>query len=93
MPVYNNTADAAGLTDPKAPMYIVAGGAGNIEGMSDVGDRQSYNAFAYADDFSYARVSLLDRNQLQVQFIRSTTGEVLDQSTLYKSHSAPFVVQ
>lgn len=93
MPVYNGTPDAAGLTDPKAPMYIVAGGAGNIEGMSDVGSRQSYNAFAYADDFSYARISLLDKNQLRVQFIRSTTGEILDESVLYKSHSTQFVVQ
>ncbi|KAI1275126.1 Metallo-dependent phosphatase-like protein [Xylaria sp. FL0933] len=92
-PVYNGTADAKGLQDPAAPMYIVAGGAGNIEGLSDVGTRQAYNDFAYADDFSYARVSLLDANQLRVQFIRSTTGEVLDESVLFKSHSTRFVVQ
>ncbi|KAJ8128388.1 hypothetical protein O1611_g5248 [Lasiodiplodia mahajangana] len=93
MPVYQGVADPNGLQDPVAPMYIVAGGAGNIEGLSDVGDRQAYNAFAYADDFSYARVSILDKNQLQVQFIRSTTGEVLDESMLYKSHTKQFVVQ
>ncbi|KAK5628015.1 hypothetical protein RRF57_003730 [Xylaria bambusicola] len=92
-PVYNGTPDAAGLQDPKAPVYIVAGGAGNIEGMVDIGKRQSYNEFAYDDDFSYARVSLLDKNQLRVQFIRSTTGEILDESVLYKSHSTQFVVQ
>ncbi|TRX91135.1 hypothetical protein FHL15_007923 [Xylaria flabelliformis] len=92
-PVYNSTVDPKGLNDPAAPMYIVAGGAGNIEGLSSVGTKQAYNAFAYADDFSYARVSLMDKNQLQVQFIHSTTGEVLDQSTLYKSHSESFVVQ
>ncbi|GAW11002.1 hypothetical protein ANO14919_003410 [Xylariales sp. No.14919] len=92
-PVYQGVADTKGLQDPAAPMYIVAGGAGNIEGMSDVGTKQAYNDFAYADDFSYARVSLLDAHQLQVQFIRSTTGEVLDESVLYKSHSTRFVVQ
>ncbi|KAI0904284.1 Metallo-dependent phosphatase-like protein [Ustulina deusta] len=92
-PVHNGTADARGLQDPAAPLYIVAGGAGNIEGLSDVGTRQAYNAFAYADDFSYARVSLLDANRLRVQFVRSTTGEVLDESLLYKSHSTRFVVQ
>ncbi|RYC63540.1 hypothetical protein CHU98_g2680 [Xylaria longipes] len=92
-PVYNSTADPKGLNDPAAPLYIVAGGAGNIEGLSSVGTKQAYNAFAYADDFSYARVSLLDGNQLQVQFIRSTTGEILDESTLYKSHTERFVVQ
>ncbi|KAH8162692.1 hypothetical protein CIB48_g5554 [Xylaria polymorpha] len=92
-PVYNSTPDANGLDDPAAPLYIVAGGAGNIEGLSSVGTKQAYNAFAYADDFSYARISLLDENQLQVQFVRSTTGEVLDESVLYKSHEERFVVQ
>ncbi|KAI0174040.1 Metallo-dependent phosphatase-like protein [Pestalotiopsis sp. NC0098] len=93
LPVVNSTADPAGLQDPKAPMYIVAGGAGNIEGLSSVGTEQSYNAFAYADDFSYATVSFLDANNLRVDFIRSATGEVLDTSTLYKSHADQFVVQ
>jgi acid phosphatase type 7 len=93
MPVVNGTADTAGLNDPKAPMYIVAGGAGNIEGLSSVGTKQSFNAFAYADDFSYAKVSFLDSNNMQVDFIRSSTGEILDTSKLYKSHSEQFVVQ
>ncbi|KAI0870350.1 Metallo-dependent phosphatase-like protein [Hypoxylon argillaceum] len=93
LPTYQGVADPSGMQDPKAPMYVVAGGAGNIEGLSTVGDRQAYNAFAYADDFSYARVSVLDKNNLQVQFIRSATGEVLDQSVLYKSHTQRFVVQ
>ncbi|KAI0005660.1 Metallo-dependent phosphatase [Xylariaceae sp. FL0662B] len=92
-PVYNDTADPNGLNDPKAPMYIVAGGAGNIEGLSSVGSNLSYNAFAYADDFSYAKVSFLDANNLQVDFIRSATGELLDTSVLFKSHTEQFVVQ
>jgi acid phosphatase type 7 len=93
LPVYNDTADAAQLNNPTAPMYIVAGGSGNIEGLSSVGTKQSYNAFAYADDFSYAKVSFLDSQNLQVDFIRSSTGEVLDTSKLYKEHSEQFVVQ
>ena len=92
-PVYNNTADPNGLNDPKAPMYIVAGGAGNIEGLTSVGTEPSYTAFAYADDYSYGTLKLLDSQHLQIDFIRSSTGEVLDSSTLYKSHSTPLVVQ
>ena len=92
-PVYNGTADPNGMKDPKAPMYIVAGGAGNIEGLSAVGSNVSYNSFAYADDFSYATVNFLDSNNLQVDFIRSSTGAVLDTSVLYKSHGDQFVVQ
>lgn len=93
LPVVNGTADRKNMTDPKAPMYIVAGGAGNIEDLSSVRDKPSYTEFAYADDYSYSMLRVLNRTHLQVDFIRSSTGEILDSSTLYKSHSSPFVVQ
>ncbi|KAL3965508.1 hypothetical protein ACCO45_002512 [Purpureocillium lilacinum] len=93
VPVFNNTADPAGMTDPKAPMYIVAGGAGNIEGLSAVGANVSYNAFAYDADFSYATIRFLDTQNLQVDFYRSSTGELLDSSKLFKSHKDQFVSQ
>jgi acid phosphatase type 7 len=93
VPVYQNVADLNGMQNPKAPMYIVAGGAGNIEGLSAIGSNVSYNAFAYASDFSYATTTFLDGNHLQVDFIRSSTGEILDSSVLYKAHDQQFVVQ
>lgn len=93
VPVVNNTADPAGMQDPKAPMYIVAGGAGNIEGLTSVGRNVSYNAFAYADDFSYATIRFVDAQNLEVDFLRSSTGELLDSSRLFKSHAQRFVVQ
>lgn len=86
LPVYNGTADPNGTNNPTAPMYIIAGGAGNIEGLSAVSDVPSYNAFAYADDYSYSSLKFLNETSLQVDFIRSSTGEVLDSSVLYKSH-------
>jgi hypothetical protein len=92
-PTVNGTADAAGMRNPKAPMYIVAGGAGNIEGLSAVGQNVSTNRFAYADEFSYATVSLLSEKELRVDFVRSDNGAVLDSSVLYKEHAARFVVQ
>lgn len=93
VPVYNGTADANGYEDPKAPMYIVAGGTGNIEGLSEVGTNVSYNRFAYADDFSYARMNFVDAQHLSVEFYQSSTNALLDSSTLYKSHDVDFVVQ
>ncbi|KAI1104420.1 putative acid phosphatase [Jackrogersella minutella] len=92
-PAFNNTVDPNGMNDPTAPMYIVAGGAGNIEGLSAVGSNVSFNSFAYADDFSYATINFLDANNLKVDFIKSATGEVLDTSVLQKSHTQQFVVQ
>lgn len=92
-PIYRNETDPAGLKNPKATMYLVVGGAGNIEGLSDVGSNSTGNVFAYADDFSYGNVKFMDRNRLGVDFFRSSTGELLDSSVLYKDHSVNFVVQ
>jgi acid phosphatase len=92
-PVYNGTADANGMKDPKAPMYIVAGGAGNIEGVDAPGTEPSYTEFAYGDDYSYATIRFVDEHNLQVDFYQSSTGTLLDSSTLYKSHGSQFVKQ
>ncbi|KAI5864185.1 Metallo-dependent phosphatase [Durotheca rogersii] len=93
LPAFQDKADPNGYNDPKAPMYIVAGGAGNIEGLSSIGKNVSFNAFAYDDDFSYAQVRFLDAQNLQVDFVKSDTGELLDTSRLFKSHKEQFVVQ
>lgn len=90
-PVYNNIADPAGLKNPKAPAYIVAGGAGNIEGLSAVGANYSTNVFAYGDEFSYATLKFVDAENLRIEFLRSDTGELLDSSVLYKEHNVAFV--
>lgn len=92
-PMYQGKVDSAGLNNPKAPMYIVAGGAGNIEGPSKIDGNVTGNVFGYADQFSYAAVEFKDKNNIGVKFYRSSDGELLDSSVLYKEHNEAFVRQ
>lgn len=92
-PVYNGTADPNRMNNPTAPMYIIAGGTGNIEGLSATGSNYSTNVFAYDADFSYARVEIIDANHLGVKFYESSNDTLLDSSVLYKAHTSQFVVQ
>ncbi|PWY97638.1 Metallo-dependent phosphatase [Testicularia cyperi] len=92
-PTYKNTADPANLNNPKAPWHIVAGAAGNIEGLSSTGTVPAYNAFVDDQHNGYARLTFVDKNQLRVDMIHSTDGGVLDSATLYKKHDVQFVRQ
>lgn len=92
-PMYNNQTDKAGLHNPKAPMYIVVGGAGNIEGLSPVGKNLTGNVFAYADSQSFARLQFISKQKLGIQFFKSDGVELLDKSELYKEHDVDFVYQ
>jgi hypothetical protein len=65
--------------------------AGNIEGLSATGANYSTNVFAYDADFSYAQIKFTNATYLGVDFVQSSTGDVLDSSTLYKAHKTAFV--
>ncbi|KAK4574909.1 hypothetical protein LTR86_000758 [Recurvomyces mirabilis] len=85
--------DPADYSDPKTPVYTVASGAGNIEGLLSMGANMTGNLLAYADDMSYGQLKIIGAQHLSIAFIRSSTSEVLDSSVLIKSHSQAFVVQ
>ena len=94
LPLYKGQPDAGGMENPQAPMYIVAGAAGNIEGMQTLG-RKKPPGIAYANDehFAYARLRFENEHNMTVSFIKSTTGEVLDTATLQKDHKTQFPLQ
>ena len=90
-PLFKNRTDPRGLNNPTYPMYIVAGGAGNIEGLSKVGSNLTGNRFAYADSQSFARLNFLSREKLGIHFYKSDGAELLDSSVLVKEHNVRLV--
>lgn len=92
-PLYKGTVDPNELNDPKAPWYIVAGAAGNIEGLEGPESQQNYTVFADNVHNGYARLTFQDVNHLKVEMIHSTDGGVLDSAVLYKKHADQFVQQ
>ncbi|KAL4883141.1 Metallo-dependent phosphatase-like protein [Aspergillus karnatakaensis] len=93
VPIYNSAVDPKGMDDPKAPMYIVSGAAGNIEGLVKASSKPEGLEWVNDEVYAYANIRFLDRTRVRVDFIESTTGETLDSSTLVKSHSERFVRQ
>ncbi|KAF8320020.1 Metallo-dependent phosphatase [Clavulina sp. PMI_390] len=88
-PTYNNTVDPAGLNNPSAPWYLVSGAAGQVEGRSSLGNSSlfpEYVDWAYDAAWGFSLIKFLDRQHLEVQFIESDTGAVLDSATLFKKH-------
>jgi len=92
-PVFNSTVDPAGMNNPRAPMYIVMGAAGNIEGLSSLEGMLDFTGFANNDTFGYAALTFQSRTELDISFIKSFDGSVMDKSTLVKEHKERFVLQ
>lgn len=71
--------------NPTAPVYIVNGAAGNVEGHS-TGSQQDYTALIDDSDYGYGRLTLTNRSALTWQFFRSSDRSLADQITLVKEH-------
>lgn len=93
VPMYNGTVDPAGMNNPKAPMYTIIGGPGNIEGHSDITPTTTGNAFAYNTNFGFGSLTFHNKTHMEVNFYNSVDGSVLDNSMLIKDHDTAFVVQ
>lgn len=96
-PMYKGSPDQAGYDNPKAPMYIVAGGAGNIEGQSSISSFESGTTKGFewgdADHYAVARVDIESDSRLTVRFFRSYDGAEIDTCSLNRNHTVDFPLQ
>lgn len=73
---------------------VVTGAAGNLEGRSALGNTSAFPDYvAWASDayYGFSLLKFLDRQHIEVQFIKSDDGTILDTATLFKKHDVQFV--
>lgn len=93
LPMHANKSDPAGYNNPKAPAYLVAGAAGNIEGLTK--NKNFPEGFAWGNDQDYAfgSITVHNRTHITSKFFRSYDGAKIDEQTLYKTHKESTVFQ
>lgn len=71
---------------------VVNGAAGNIEGFSDLSSSPpSYVQWANDNLYGFSKLIFHNKTNLEVQFISSDDGTLLQTATLFKSHTTAFV--
>ncbi|OWZ11514.1 Iron/zinc purple acid phosphatase [Phytophthora megakarya] len=91
-PIRNNTAILEGVssdfktyTNPKAPVYIVSGAAGTVDGLSNIPEgNATWNVASNYVDYGF---STLEANQsmLSWKFVKSSSQAVLDEFVMWKT--------
>ena len=88
--MHRNKTDPAGYNDPKAPVYLVAGAAGNIEGLTKNTKYPDGFLWGSDSDYAYAQIEVHNRTHISFAFFNSSDGAQIDNATLYKSHKHAF---
>ncbi|RWS17160.1 Iron/zinc purple acid phosphatase-like protein [Dinothrombium tinctorium] len=88
-PVYNNTV-YNGSTDtpyinPKAPVHIISGNAGNNENLSEFDDFQPKWSAKRILDFGFVQMTVLSKKEILIQQVSATTENVIDEFRIMKN--------
>lgn len=75
-PVYNNTVTSTSFSDPPSTVHIVAGGAGNREGIETFPDsKPSWYANGNDETYGYGTIVVNGENQLTWNYYLSDSAE------------------
>ncbi|KAF1319101.1 Acid phosphatase, partial [Globisporangium splendens] len=85
-PVFDGvSADKKTYTNPKAPVYITSGAAGNSEGHENFKvSNIPWNVVTDTADYGISKLKVVNRTALTWNFIVSKTGAVVDEFTIVK---------
>eukprot|EP00644_Phytophthora_capsici_P006945 jgi/Phyca11/14569/fgenesh1_pg.PHYCAscaffold_8_\ len=95
-PIRNSTAVLDGVssdfktyTNPQAPVYILSGACGTVEGLDPVPDTNNvtWNAFSNYVDYGFSTLEA-NRSMLSWKFLNSSNQAVLDEFIMWKTPSS-----
>ncbi|KAG7384777.1 hypothetical protein PHYPSEUDO_002230 [Phytophthora pseudosyringae] len=93
MPIRNNTAALDGVSsdfktydNPQAPVYIVSGACGTVEGLDMTPDpnNATWNAASNYIDYGFSTLEA-NRSMLSWKFLNSSNQAVLDEFVMWKT--------
>jgi len=88
-PVYDSKRQQKNYTDPKVPVYLIAGNAGNVEGHTSDWDiiTPDYLAFRNDDEYGYGILDVINSTTLSWVLHSANNNSVIDSIQLIKNHS------
>ncbi|KNC53454.1 uncharacterized protein AMSG_01167 [Thecamonas trahens ATCC 50062] len=85
-PTYRNQPTSRSYTAPGGTVYLVSGGAGNVEGHSSGGADAVWTAYKNITDFGYSTMTVVNATHLEWQWRVSATDELADAITIVSDH-------
>jgi len=86
-PVYKEKMQQHNYTNPRVPVYLVIGNAGNIEGhQKDFTSSPDYLAFRNDDTYGYGIMEIFNSTTIEWSMFAANDSRLMDSFTLYKEH-------
>ena len=67
-------------------MYLVAGGAGNREGLNKFENLPDWVAFSYDEDYGFGAFTVHNNTHITWNYYGATNGDLIDTITVVKDH-------
>jgi len=86
-PTYNNEPVQFDYNNPTAPVYLVAGGAGNREGLNTFGsDLPSWVANTVDYDYGFGAFTVWNNTHITYNYYTATNGDLVDSITVVQEN-------
>ena len=84
-PLYNGTADPAGLNNPNSTMYVINGAGGHYMGLEAYSMTQPYTVVQQHGAYSWSTLNFHNCTHMTIDTLFSRNNTIYDSATLYKN--------